>query len=84
MRVDYPAEAAATGPAALAESVRSRATLLAGLLGGTLGEGLGLVAADGGAVPTVVARSGDFSAVSTGPLLQPPTPLWYRYRFVVR
>ena len=84
VRVDYPVEAAATGPAALAESARSRATLLAGLLGGTLGEGSGLVAADGGAVPTVVARSGDFSAVSTGPLLQPPTPLWYRYRFVVR
>lgn len=84
--VTFPVEPAPLDSAALAAAARSRAALLAGLLGGQLGDGVrvGEVIREDVAVRAIVGiRRGDFSGLFSPQLGEPAPHPTLRYQFAI-
>ena len=80
VRVSYPVEPARVDQAALFGAARSRAAILARLMGGRIGSGLGVSEVEP-VVRTIGIVAGDLSAIAY--FLEPPSPTPLRFQFAV-
>lgn len=84
-KVTFPVEPTPVDSVALAAAARSRAALLARLMGGPLGDGVRLAEAipEGIAVAAIFVRAGDFSPLFSPQLPEPATHPSFRFRFAI-